>query len=269
MSSRAADGSPVEMSTRSVSRFTSPGMPTPTDLIGPVSRRPVTKLAISPIRFSGWYAASRRPITSPAEEITTPRIVVGATSIPAKLVPVLFGMRESLSCELRSLGQAFRRHLIKGVRGCQPPRLRVECPRTEPMTDTTDNSQAGSLPLRKVLVPTDFSGCANYALSDAASIARATGANIICVHVVEPIVPAMGYTGLAEPMPIADISEQLEDSAERELPQLAKCEEFNGLDVEEVIVHGDAAAEIVRVARVREVDLIVVSSTVRTGPGRI
>jgi nucleotide-binding universal stress UspA family protein len=68
---------------------------------------------------------------------------------------------------------------------------------------------------------------------------------------------------------MADISEQLEDSAERELPQLADCEEFHGLEVEEVIVHGDAAAEIVRVAGERDVDLIVISSHGRTGLGRI
>jgi len=87
--------------------------------------------------------------------------------------------------------------------------------------------------------------------------------------VVEPIVPAVGYTGLAESMPIADISEQLEDSAERELPQVMQCEELHGLDVEEVIAHGDAAAEIVRVAGERKVDLIVISSHGRTGLGRI
>jgi nucleotide-binding universal stress UspA family protein len=87
--------------------------------------------------------------------------------------------------------------------------------------------------------------------------------------VVQQIAPAVGYSGLAEPMPIADISEQLEDSAERELPQLAECEDFSGLDVEEVIVHGDAAAEIVRVAGERKVDLIVISSHGRTGLGRI
>lgn len=137
------------------------------------------------------------------------------------------------------------------------------------MPDTTENTGVISLQLSKILLPTDFSGCANYALPYAAAIARATGATIICVHVVEPIVPAVGYSGLAEPMPIADISEQLEDSAERELPQLAEREEFNGLDVEEVIVHGDAAAEIVRVASERGVDLIVVSSHGRTGLGRI
>ena len=137
------------------------------------------------------------------------------------------------------------------------------------MLETTENTKATPLQLSKVLLPTDFSSCANYALPYAASIARATGARIICVHVVEPIVPAVGYSGLAEPMPIADISEQLEDSAERELPQLADCEEFNGLDVEEVIAHGDAAAEIVRVAGERGVDLIVISSHGRTGLGPI
>ncbi|MDX6558147.1 MAG: hypothetical protein QOF72_1196 [Blastocatellia bacterium] len=137
------------------------------------------------------------------------------------------------------------------------------------MPDTPEKSLAAALQLRRILLPTDFSGCANYALPYAAAIARAAGAAIICVHVVEPIVPAVAYSGLAEPMPIADISDQLEDSAERELPELAGCEEFSGLKVEEVIVHGDAAAEIVRVAGEREVDLIVVSSHGRTGLGRI
>jgi universal stress protein A len=133
-----------------------------------------------------------------------------------------------------------------------------------------DENQRASLPqVRSILLPTDFSGCANYALPYAAAIARATNATIICVHVVEPIVPAVGYTGLAEPLPIADINEQLEDSAERELPKLAECEEFADLNVEEIIVHGDAAAEIVRVADERKVDLIVISSHGRTGLGRM
>jgi nucleotide-binding universal stress UspA family protein len=74
---------------------------------------------------------------------------------------------------------------------------------------------------------------------------------------------------MTEPLPIADITEQLEDSAERELPKLAECEECSGLEVEEVIVHGEAASEIVRVAKERNTDLIVISSHGRTGLGRI
>ena len=123
--------------------------------------------------------------------------------------------------------------------------------------------------IRTILLPTDFSECASYALSYATSLARQFGARIICVHVIEPVVPAVGYTGIAEPLPVADISEQLENSAERELPKIAEHEECAGLDIEEVIVHGDSASEIVRVARERGVDLIVIASHGRTGLGRI
>lgn len=123
--------------------------------------------------------------------------------------------------------------------------------------------------IRSILLPTDFSECGNYALSYAASLARTFGASIICVHVIEPMVPTVGYSGMTEPLPIADISDQLEDSAERELPKIAECEECAGLEVEELIVHGEAASEIVRVAKDRRVDLIVVSSHGRTGWGRI
>ncbi len=136
------------------------------------------------------------------------------------------------------------------------------------MPETTQ-SQAAVPRLRQILLPTDFSGCANYALPYAAAIARATRARIVCLHVVEPVVPAVGYTGLADPMPLADITDRLEDSAENELPKLIDCEELKGLEVEEAIVHGDAAAEIVRVAGERAADLIVISSHGRTGLGRM
>jgi nucleotide-binding universal stress UspA family protein len=123
--------------------------------------------------------------------------------------------------------------------------------------------------IRSILLPTDFSDCGNYALTYAASLARTFKASIICLNVIEPIVPAVGYSGMTEPLPIADITEQLENSAERELPKLAECDECAGLEVEELVVHGEAAAEIVRVAKDREVDLIVISSHGRTGLGRI
>lgn len=123
--------------------------------------------------------------------------------------------------------------------------------------------------LRSVLLPTDFSECAGHALSYATELARDSGAKLLCVHVIEPVMPSVGYTGMTEPLPIADISEQMEDSATRELPKIAGCEECAGLDVEEVIAHGDPATEIVRAAQERGCDLIVISSHGRTGLGRI
>ena len=123
--------------------------------------------------------------------------------------------------------------------------------------------------IRSILLPTDFSECGNYARSYAASLARKFCASIIAVHVIEPMVPTVGYSGMTEPLPIADIADQLETSAERELPRIAECEDCAGLEIEEVIVHGEAAAEIVRVAKEKSADLIVLSSHGRTGLGRI
>ena len=136
----------------------------------------------------------------------------------------------------------------RGFRGCQTEGSESRiCVETRQMQ------------IRSILLPTDFSECGNYALSYAASLARTFGASIICINVIEPIVPTVGYSGMTEPLPIADITEQLEDSAERELPKLA----------EELVVHGEAASEIVRAAKERDVDLIVISSHGRTGLGRI
>src|ERR1044071_605869 len=100
-------------------------------------------------------------------------------------------------------------------------------PLAQAMSTTSEQTTAPALQLRTILLPTDFSGCANYAVAYAAAIARAAKAKIVCIYVLEPMVPAVGYTGLADPMPIADISEQLEDSAERELPEIVHCEELH------------------------------------------
>jgi nucleotide-binding universal stress UspA family protein len=123
--------------------------------------------------------------------------------------------------------------------------------------------------IRSILLPTDFSECAESALPYAVQMARTTNARLLCLHVIEPMMPPVGYAPVTEPLPTVDISEQLQASAERELPKLAEREECAGLEVEEVIAHGEAAAEIVRVARERDVDLIVISSHGRTGLGRM
>ncbi len=123
--------------------------------------------------------------------------------------------------------------------------------------------------VRSILLPTDFSRCAESALPYAADLARQMKARLVCLHVVETMMPPVGYAAVAEPMPAVDIGGQLEDSATRELPKLGAREECAGLDVEEVVARGDAAGEIVRVARERNIDLIVISSHGRTGFGRM
>jgi nucleotide-binding universal stress UspA family protein len=124
--------------------------------------------------------------------------------------------------------------------------------------------------VRSILLPTDFSECARHAVPVAAEFARLLGARVVCLHVVEPVVqPAVGWTPLAEPLPSAELGEQLEETAARDLPAFSRSEEFEGLEVEDVIARGEPAAEIVRAAEERGAGLIVISSHGRTGLGRI
>jgi nucleotide-binding universal stress UspA family protein len=123
--------------------------------------------------------------------------------------------------------------------------------------------------IRSILLPTDFSDCARYAVPVAAEFARLLGARVICLHVVEPVVQPVGWSPLAEPLPVAEVGEQLEESAAQDLPAFSRSEEFAGLDVEDVLARGEPAAEIVRVAAERGVGLIVISAHGRTGLGRI
>jgi nucleotide-binding universal stress UspA family protein len=123
--------------------------------------------------------------------------------------------------------------------------------------------------VRSILVPTDFSDCARHAVPVAASLARLLGARVLCLHVVEPVVQPIGWTPVAEPMSATELNERLEETAARDLPAFSKSEEFAGLEVEDLLAHGEPAAEIVRVAEERGAGLIVVSSHGRTGLGRI
>jgi nucleotide-binding universal stress UspA family protein len=65
------------------------------------------------------------------------------------------------------------------------------------------------------------------------------------------------------------LGEHLEETAARDLPAFSKSEEFEGLEVEDVIARGEPAAEIVRAAEEHGAGLIVISSHGRTGLGRI
>ena len=123
--------------------------------------------------------------------------------------------------------------------------------------------------VRSILLPTDFSECARRAVPVAAEFARLLGARVVCLHVVGPVVQPVGWTPLAEPLPAAELGEQLEESAARDLPAFSKSPEFEGLDVEDLITRGDPAAEIVRAAEERGCGLIVISSHGRAGLGRI
>ncbi len=114
---------------------------------------------------------------------------------------------------------------------------------------------------RKILFPTDFSHTGDAALELATSLARERGAKLLIVHVEEPPA-AYGcgemYYGMPDP-----VTEDLEKMLERVVPS------DPDVPCEHLMVTGDPATAITRVAKEEEVELIVMGTHGRTGLMRL
>lgn len=108
---------------------------------------------------------------------------------------------------------------------------------------------------KKILVAVDGSACSLLAASKAGDLARANGtADIYMVVAYDPIPSYLG-----EPILQSIIDARLDEAervAEEGLRSLGQCK----AKVHTEILQGPAAEAILEVARVREVDLIVVGS---------
>ena len=107
---------------------------------------------------------------------------------------------------------------------------------------------------KRVLLATDFDEVGIYAARKAQKIAQESGAQLLLVHVVEPI-PAYAYPGFAG---FAEVEISIREQAERELDKLA-----DKLGVEKkylFLEFGSIKNEVLRVAHEHKTDLIVTGS---------
>lgn len=117
------------------------------------------------------------------------------------------------------------------------------------------------LPIKTILHPTDFSDASEHALRMAVGLARDYEARLILLHAVEPPV-YYGELGVNFIPP-----EDYRESAQERVDALVGSD--LAVTVESVVTEGIAASEIVRVARERHCDLIVIGSHGRSGLGRV
>jgi nucleotide-binding universal stress UspA family protein len=115
--------------------------------------------------------------------------------------------------------------------------------------------------MSKILFPTDFSHTGDAALALATSLARDSGATLLILHVEEPPIAYGGgemYYGIPEPA---------REDLERMLDEV--CPVDPGVPHEHLLVNGDPATEIIRVADEQGVNLIVMGTHGRTGLTRL
>ena len=120
------------------------------------------------------------------------------------------------------------------------------------------------LPFKKILCPTDFSEPACKAIKAAGEMAEKFSSELILIHVVGPVPVLETPTGLAG-FDVAAYQQELSDSAESSLQLRLEEHIPESVNARTLVVHGEAAHEIVRVAKEEGVDLIVVSTHGATG----
>ena len=120
------------------------------------------------------------------------------------------------------------------------------------------------LPFKRILCPTDFSEPACKAIKAAGELAAQFDAELILIHVVGPVPVLETPTGLAG-FDVASYQRELSESAESSLQMRLETHIPDSVKARTLVVHGDAAHEIVRAIKEEDVDLVVVSTHGESG----
>lgn len=125
-------------------------------------------------------------------------------------------------------------------------------------------------PYQRILVPVDFSDCANEVVEQAIELARPIGATIFLVHALERTV------GLRRSAPVADskgavhsVESTVREAAAKLLPKFVRQARDSGVEADARIVEGLPADVVLDLAKQLPADLIVMGTHGRTGLERL
>lgn len=124
------------------------------------------------------------------------------------------------------------------------------------------------LPLRTILWPTDFSDPSSAALASATELAEHFEARLLCLHVLE-LPPENSEWKEASNLNIPLSVRQDRDRLQEQLEEFVATHCPDRLSTSCVVVVGDAAPGILKLARQESVDLIVIATHGRTGWRRL
>lgn len=114
--------------------------------------------------------------------------------------------------------------------------------------------------IRTILVPTDFSEGSQAAIEYARMMAKAFGARIIVMHVIESVTYLM-----TESLQWVDVYSRVQTAVEPVLAELVDELEQRGVAASSRLVQGAADEDIVAEARKAGVDLIIMGTHGRRG----
>ena len=118
--------------------------------------------------------------------------------------------------------------------------------------------------IRRILYASDFSTTSRRAFLTAVAMAKSNRATLTILHVYVPIVPLVPEQYI-ESATWERIDTQARQWGQRQLARLAEKAKKTGVRVTSLLLLGDPAGQIVRAARSKRADLVVVGTHGRTG----
>ena len=122
--------------------------------------------------------------------------------------------------------------------------------------------------LRRILHPTDFSAASRASFARALSMAKADRAELLLVHVVAPPTFVAGE-GYISPQVYGEIEAAADAYGRKNLGLLQARARTAGVRSKTLLLRGLADQEIIRAARSKKADLIVIGTHGRTGLARL
>lgn len=113
---------------------------------------------------------------------------------------------------------------------------------------------------KKILWPTDFSGPSYKALNVAKELSLNFSSELYVVHVITPLPPIVEVPPGKPRFNISSYLDQLKSSAEKSLKEVIDKKLGKGLKVHAIVAYGDPAVEIARIAKRKNVELIVIGT---------
>jgi nucleotide-binding universal stress UspA family protein len=121
---------------------------------------------------------------------------------------------------------------------------------------------------RRILHPSDFSGASGAAFKKAIEMAKAGRGELMLVHVVSPVAPVAGE-GYISPKMYEEIAASSRAWAQKQLDKLVAKAKTSGVRAKGSVLEGSAHEQVVRFARSKHADLIVMGTHGRSGLAKL